>query len=139
MRQWLMLALVATTSCSDAPSQRTQRQLDELAHERGYASYDDMSRDLVQALRNAAGEEPEIGGETYEEYDDRRDSYEGSRGSYEGYGCTQDCSGHEAGYAWAEEKGITDPNQCGGKSWSFIEGCRAYAKTESADGDWDEQ
>ncbi|MEQ1726241.1 MAG: hypothetical protein ABL882_09980 [Sphingopyxis sp.] len=73
----------------------------------------------------------EFAGEGYAEFDGRRDSYEGSRGSFEGYGCTQDCSGHEAGYAWAEEKGITDPDHCGGKSWSFIEGCRAYAEQSS--------
>ncbi len=41
--------------------------------------------------------------------------------------CTGDCSGHEAGYEWAEEKGISDPSDCGGNSESFIEGCEAYA------------
>ena len=44
--------------------------------------------------------------------------------------CTGDCSGHEAGYSWAEEKGITDPSDCGGKSESFIEGCEAYANEQ---------
>ena len=72
--------------------------------------------------------EEENGGETYSEYDERRESYDGKRGSFAGKGCTQDCSGHEAGYAWAEEKGITDPENCGGNSWSFIEGCQAYAE-----------
>jgi hypothetical protein len=47
--------------------------------------------------------------------------------------CTSDCSGHEAGYEWAEEKGITDPSDCGGKSESFIEGCEAYANENSED------
>lgn len=68
-----------------------------------------------------------VAGETYEEFDQRRDKLKGSHGSIAGQGCTQDCGGHEAGYAWAERKGITDPGQCGGNSWSFIEGCRAYA------------
>ncbi len=72
----------------------------------------------------------EIAGETYGEYDARRDSYGGERGSYAGQGCTVDCSGHEAGYAWAQERGITDPDDCGGNSWSFIEGCRAYAEEQ---------
>lgn len=72
--------------------------------------------------------EQEVGGETYNEYDSRRDSLDGSRGTFRGQGCTVDCGGHEAGYAWAEEKGITDPDDCRGKSWSFIEGCRAYAE-----------
>jgi hypothetical protein len=42
------------------------------------------------------------------------------------YECTDDCSGHEAGYNWAEKKGISDSNDCGGNSNSFIEGCKAY-------------
>jgi len=41
--------------------------------------------------------------------------------------CTDDCSGHNAGYEWAEENEITDPEECSGKSQSFIEGCEAYA------------
>jgi hypothetical protein len=77
----------------------------------------------------------EVAGETYEAFDERRDALNGSRGAFGGQGCTVDCSGHEAGYAWAEEKGVTDPNQCGGKSWSFIEGCRSYAEEASDDGE----
>ncbi|CAG2132296.1 hypothetical protein [Cupriavidus numazuensis] len=57
--------------------------------------------------------------------------------SFSGYDCTQDCSGHEAGYAWAEENGITDPDDCSGKSTSFIEGCQAYAE-EQQEGETDE-
>lgn len=48
--------------------------------------------------------------------------------TFKGYTCTQDCSGHIAGYEWAKRKGITDPSQCGGKSRSFYEGCVAYAE-----------
>lgn len=36
--------------------------------------------------------------------------------TYKGYKCTKDCTGHEAGYNWAQEKGICDPGDCGGKS-----------------------
>lgn len=42
--------------------------------------------------------------------------------------CTEDCAGHEAGYQWAEDKGIAHPDDCGGNSQSFIEGCEAYAE-----------
>lgn len=52
--------------------------------------------------------------------------------TFKGYDCTQDCSGHEAGYDWAERKGIASENDCGGNSNSFIEGCRAYVE-ENAD------
>ncbi|HEX4852751.1 hypothetical protein [Arenimonas sp.] len=49
------------------------------------------------------------------------------------YGCTDDCSGHEAGYAWAERNGIDDPDDCGGRSQSFIEGCWDYAEQQQAE------
>ena len=32
--------------------------------------------------------------------------------TFDGYECTDDCSGHQAGYEWAEEKGIYDENSC---------------------------
>lgn len=43
--------------------------------------------------------------------------------------CTYDCSGHVAGYEWAERKEIMDIDDCGGKSQSFIEGCEAYVES----------
>ena len=46
------------------------------------------------------------------------------------YGCTQDCSGHEAGYEWAERNGIDDADDCRGKSRSFIEGCMDYVEQQ---------
>lgn len=49
------------------------------------------------------------------------------------YGCTDDCSGHDAGWAWAEENAVTDPGECGGNSMSFEEGCIAYAEEQEAD------
>jgi hypothetical protein len=50
--------------------------------------------------------------------------------SFDGNPCIGDCSGHEAGYQWAEENSITDPDNCGGNSNSFIEGCRSYAEEQ---------
>src|ERR1035438_6438518 len=50
--------------------------------------------------------------------------------TFHGYDCTVDCSGHEAGYQWAEEHDITDPSDCSGNSQSFIEGCQAYAEEQ---------
>lgn len=49
---------------------------------------------------------------------------------FHAYECTEDCSGHEAGYAWAERHDIDDPDDCGGNSQSFIEGCQAYAEEQ---------
>lgn len=48
--------------------------------------------------------------------------------SFRGYECTDDCSGHEAGYEWAERKGITNIYDCTGNSDSFIEGCEIYVE-----------
>lgn len=44
------------------------------------------------------------------------------------YGCTDDCSGHEAGWQWAAENEISDPGDCGGNSLSFEEGCMAFGE-----------
>lgn len=47
---------------------------------------------------------------------------------FNGYECTDDCSGHEAGYDWAEENGITqdDVDNYSGNSNSFMEGMQSY-------------
>ena len=50
-----------------------------------------------------------------------------SERTFGGYACTEDCSGHQAGYDWAKANSISDPETCGGKSESFIEGCMVYA------------
>ncbi len=55
--------------------------------------------------------------------------------SFNGYPCTQDCSGHEAGYEWAERQGIDDPDDCSGNSNSFIEGCQAWADEQQEQDD----
>ena len=54
-----------------------------------------------------------------------------SQKTFYGYDCTSDCSGHEAGYKWANDKGITDFNDCGGNSQSFKEGCQSYVEGEN--------
>ncbi len=48
--------------------------------------------------------------------------------------CTDDCSGHDAGYQWAEDNAIGDADDCEGKSQSFIDGCVQYVE-ENKDGD----
>lgn len=60
---------------------------------------------------------------------------------FKGYPCTVDCSGHDAGYRWAEKRGIADPDDCTGNSRSFIEGCRSYAEEagEADDGEHDDE
>jgi hypothetical protein len=56
-----------------------------------------------------------------------------SAGDFKGYPCTEDCSGHEAGYEWAERKDIDEESDCSGNSQSFIEGCQAYVEEQNED------
>ena len=60
--------------------------------------------------------------------------------TFGGYECTDDCSGHAAGYRWAEEHNIDDEDLCPpGNSLSFHEGCLVYVQdpTRGADEDDD--
>lgn len=52
----------------------------------------------------------------------------------ETWNCTIDCSGHQAGYDWAAENGITEPEDCGGNSQSFIEGCESFGQEYQDEG-----
>ena len=56
-----------------------------------------------------------------------KDNYSGYN-TFNGYDCSEDCSGHEAGYNWAEENDIYDEYDCDGYSDSFIEGCISYVE-----------
>lgn len=53
---------------------------------------------------------------------------EKTNNSFHGYECTEDCSGHEAGYEWAKEHDITQEDVDGytGNSESFKEGMQSY-------------
>ena len=53
--------------------------------------------------------------------------------TYMGNECTQDCSGHEAGYAWAEENDIDDEDDCSTSSSSFDEGCQSFVEEQAAE------
>ena len=59
-----------------------------------------------------------------------------SDSSFADYGdtgeCTEDCSGHEAGYEWAKDREVEDEVDCSGNSESFIDGCRAYARARES-------
>ena len=55
-----------------------------------------------------------------------KENYKGYQ-DFHSYECTEDCSGHEAGYSWAENNDISDTSDCG-DSQSFAEGCEAYVE-----------
>lgn len=52
-------------------------------------------------------------------------TYEESAASID---CTEACSGHEAGFEYAKENELTDPEACDGNSESFVKGFREYAE-----------
>jgi len=64
---------------------------------------------------------------------------------FSGHDCTEDCSGHEAGYKWAEQHAIDDEDDCdtagdNSNSPSFAEGCKAFVDGEnSSDSDRDDE
>lgn len=57
-----------------------------------------------------------------------------------GYECTDDCSGHSAGYRWAEAHNITNESNCplNGNATSFYEGCLAYVEDPDRGADEDD-
>jgi hypothetical protein len=108
-------AVFLLSGCSEQTSTQSQSHSQPLTKE---------SISTYESTSIAEYDEPEV----YEE------------STFNGYECTDDCSGHEAGYEWAEEQEITDPSDCDGNSNSFIEGCESYAdeqQSDSYDSDYD--
>jgi hypothetical protein len=56
------------------------------------------------------------------------------------YDCSDNCSGHAAGYHWAEAHSITDESDCPlrGRALSFYEGCLVYVEDPSRGADEDD-
>lgn len=116
-RRWLLLVLLlmlTTSACSTYQSDEDFASGDGESSESEFDTAEPEADSLTQD----------------EDKDEGTTSSESGLTTFHGYLCTVDCSGHEAGYEWAEEKGISDPDDCGGNSESFIEGCRAYAGEE---------
>jgi len=82
---------------------------------------------LFSSDESSSSYEPVVNSSTVENQD-YDNEYAEEPQSFGGYECTDDCSGHEAGYNWAEENGIEDEGGCGGNSNSFIEGCQSYVE-----------
>jgi hypothetical protein len=57
-----------------------------------------------------------------------------------GYDCSDNCSGHAAGYRWAEEHSITAETDCPlrGGALSFYEGCLVYVEDPDRGADEDD-
>lgn len=54
-----------------------------------------------------------------------------SAATFDGNQCLGDCSGHQAGYDWAEQNGVDDESSCTTPSESFNEGCQSYIEESS--------
>lgn len=59
--------------------------------------------------------------------------------TFDGYQCKGDCSGHQAGYDWAEQNGIDDRSSCNTPSASFNQGCESYVEENAASVSDDEE
>lgn len=57
------------------------------------------------------------------------EEYVKSKYYFNEYKCTNDCSGHYAGYEWAEDNNINSEDDCFGNSQSFIEGCKVFVQS----------
>lgn len=54
-----------------------------------------------------------------------------TRRTFKGSPCTKDCSGHTAGYRWADKYNVADPNRCNSRSpKSFVKGCKIKGTEE---------
>ena len=73
------------------------------------------------------------------DYSNVADDSDDYQPTFNGYECTDDCSGHEAGYEWAEENGIESTDDCGGNSDSFIEGCESFVEENYPEEDYYEE
>lgn len=57
----------------------------------------------------------------------------GPKLTFHGFSCGHDCSGHEAGYAWAERHNADSESTCTGESSAFMEGCLAYVREQKGE------
>ncbi|MER9531029.1 hypothetical protein NLY43_04365 [Mesorhizobium sp. C416B] len=59
--------------------------------------------------------------------------------TFGGNDCTEDCSGHKAGYDWAEQNQISNESDCSSNSQSFNEGCQTFVEDPSRGSDEDDE
>ena len=119
----LMAAVMMLSACSPAKSSTSlsEDETEEGAGEvaaAGYHSSDDEAGESGDDSNGMTEREPfdEDAAREAAEEQLASESYDGS------YGCTQDCSGHEAGWRWRAENGYATA----GNSNSFSEGGQAY-------------
>jgi hypothetical protein len=116
-----ILAVLAIYNCSGSPSEDVQLVASELGVS------EDEAADLITEYGSAESvieDQEEDAREPFDE-DAAKQAAEDDLASesYDySYGCTSDCSGHEAGWRWRADNGYTTP----GNSNSFYEGGQAF-------------
>ncbi len=125
----LFLAGCSTSSKSELSNTRIydsniyRYEAEEEDYDDGYewAEYNDIS-DFEECQYEFGASDAEDGCNDY-----IKENYSGYK-SFGAHDCTEDCSGHEAGYEWAANNDIYDVDDCAGYSNSFIEGCWQYVE-----------
>ena len=106
--RWSLLtffcASLALVGCESGSTDGSYEEREEVSEERAEFDEDSARDDAVS----------DLSGETFQDVGDT------SR-------CTQDCSGHDAGWQWAQDNDVTDSSECSG-SGSFADGCEAYVE-----------
>jgi len=120
----MLMAACSLTGCSSSAS---SSQFGEHEEEAADASSDNQGGEYSSANYSGSDDEAEEAEDEREPFDEdaARDAAESELASqqYDGsYGCTVDCSGHEAGWQWRAEQGYA----VDGKSNSFSEGGQAF-------------
>lgn len=118
---WLVLVVLAAalSACGDSGERESQAaaRAEDAADDARQRAYRDLGA-------NSDGTDADAGNVDAYDVED-----EGN------YTCSGDCSGHEAGFQWAQDQDIDDASDCGGNSQSFIEGCEAFAEARQEEAD----
>ena len=96
--------------------------------------YSAAKRHSDSVVSNSRPDYVSTGASSAPSYESKPESSSGL--TFDGDPCSGDCSGHEAGYRWAEEHSIDDEDDCDtagetSNSPSFAQGCKAYVEGES--------
>lgn len=104
--RWIFLLLIALPlwACSDKKDEITQ-------------NYSTETVEAAQEIYQAPAEELT---------EDQLDETQQQEVDAATNNCVGDCSGHQAGYEWAQENSINNESDCNGNSDSFNEGCNNF-------------
>lgn len=112
------LAALILAACGSAPEEGDTDSTTEYQS----TSYFSGSVDSEEAIESDQEEREPFDEDAAREAAENDMAFESYRGIGRPYGCTDDCSGHEAGFKWRRNNGYVTI----GKSRSFHEGAQAF-------------